>query len=72
MNWNRWIRQTHRWTSVAFTAALIFNFIAVLRGKYANWMGLLVVPPIALLFFTGVYLFVLPYLAKRRARQLNS
>ena len=29
MNWNKWIRQTHRWLSVAFTVAVIINGIAV-------------------------------------------
>ena len=28
MNWNKWIRQTHRWVSIAFTLAVIVNFIA--------------------------------------------
>jgi hypothetical protein len=66
LNWNRWIRQTHRWVSIAFTLAVIFNGVAVVRGKYANWEGLLAVAPLALLFLTGLYLFVLPYATKWR------
>ena len=64
MNWNRWIRQTHRWLSLAFTAAVIANLVAVLQGKYSNNLGLVAVFPLALLLFTGLYLFVLPYIAK--------
>ena len=64
MNWNRWIRQTHRWLSIVFTAAVIFTGIAVVKGKYAAWMGLSALLPLALLLFTGLYLFVLPYAAK--------
>ena len=64
MNWNKWIRQTHRWLSIAFTAAVIVNGVAVAEKKYTNSMGLLAVIPLALQFFTGLYLFALPYFAK--------
>ena len=67
MNWNKWIRQTHRWLSIAFTVVVIFNGVAVFKHRYANWMGLLAVVPLALQFFTGMYLFVLPYAAKWRS-----
>jgi hypothetical protein len=67
MNWNKWIRQTHRWLSVAFTVAVIVNIIAVARGDYANWVGLLAVAPLALLLPTGLYLFVLPYATQWRS-----
>jgi uncharacterized iron-regulated membrane protein len=39
----------------------------VFRHSYANWMGLLAVAALALMFFTGMYLFVLPYVAKWRS-----
>jgi heme A synthase len=69
MNWNKWIRQTHRWLSMAFTAAIIVNIVAVAEKKYTNSLGLLAVLPLALQFFTGLYLFVLPYVSKwRRVR----
>ena len=64
MNWNRWIRQTHRWVSVAFTVGVIVNTIAVARGTYTAWVGLLALLPLALLLFTGLYLFALPYAGK--------
>ncbi len=66
MNWNKWFRQTHRWLSVVFTVAVIVNGVAVLQGKYTSKLGLLAVFPMALLLFTGLYLFVLPYAAKWR------
>ena len=69
MNWNKWIRQTHRWLSMAFTLAVIVNIVAIAQKKYTNSMDLLAVIPLALLFFTGLYLFVLPYAAKWRSRQ---
>ncbi len=64
MNWNKWVRQTHRWLSIAFTVGVIVNFVAVVLGKYTVWVGLLALLPLALLLFTGLYLFVLPYATK--------
>ena len=67
MNWNKSIRQTHRWLSIAFTVAVIINIVAVAKGRYTTWVGLLAVFPLALQFFTGLYLFVLPYANKWRS-----
>jgi heme A synthase len=61
LNWNKWIRQSHRWLSIAFTVVVIVNGIAVVQGKYSSKLGLLAVFALALQFFTGMYLFVLPY-----------
>jgi heme A synthase len=69
MKWNRWIRQTHRWLSVAFTVALIVNFVAIVRSGYSRALGLSAVAVLALMFLTGAYLFVLPYVAKSRGGQ---
>ena len=69
LNWNKWFRQTHRWLSIAFTVVVIVNGIAVAQKKYTNSLGLLAVFVLALQFFTGLYLFVLPYMAKRRVGQ---
>ena len=68
MNWNHWIRQTHRWLSIAFTVAVIVTFVA-LAQKAPVWVSYLPLPPLFLLMFTGLYLFVLPYAASwRRGR----
>jgi hypothetical protein len=64
MKWNKWVRQTHRWLSIAFPAGVIVNGVAVALGKYNGWVGLLALLPLALLLFTGLYLFVLPYASK--------
>jgi heme A synthase len=64
LNWNKWVRQTHRWLSIAFTVAVIVNIVAVAQKKYTDRMGLLAVLPLAFLLFTGLYLFVLPYATK--------
>jgi heme A synthase len=64
LNWNKWIRQTHRWLSIVFTVAVIINGVTVVRGKYNNRLGLSAVAILAFLLLTGLYLFVLPYAAK--------
>jgi hypothetical protein len=71
LNWSKWIRQTHRWVSIAFTLTVIANF-AVLFARQGQqpppWVTYSPLPPLALLLFTGLYLFVLPYAVKRRAQ----
>jgi heme A synthase len=69
LNWNKWVRQTHRWLPIAFTVAVIVNIVAVVQRKYTSRVGLLAVGllavfPLALLLVTGLYLFVLPYATK--------
>ena len=67
MTWSKWVRQLHRWLSIAFTLVVMFNGVAVFKQRYANWMGLLAVAALSLMFFTGMYLFVLPYVTKWRS-----
>jgi hypothetical protein len=69
MNWNRWIRQTHRFFSVFFTLTVIANFVAMTQGPPPAWVTFSPLLPLALLLFTGLYLFVLPYTAKRRSSE---
>ncbi len=71
MNWSKWVRQLHRWLSIAFAVAVIVNFVAVVRGKYNPSLGLLAVFPLALLLFTGLYLFALPYATKWGSARRN-
>jgi len=66
--WNHWIRQTHRWVSIAFTAAVILAFVALAQEKPIVWMSYLPLAPLAVLLLTGLYLFVLPYASKGRRR----
>ena len=71
LNWNNRIRQIHRGVSIAFTATVIANFIALARGggMPPPWVTYAPLPPLALLLFTGLYLFLLPYAAKRRSER---
>lgn len=69
MNWKLFIRQFHRWVSIAFTLAVIVNIAALSMGVNRFWIGLLALVPLVALLVTGLYLFALPYLARAgRAR----
>jgi hypothetical protein len=69
MNRDKWVRQAHRWLSIAFTVAAVVNLAALGQEEPAVWVGLLALLPLVLLMFTGLYLFVLPYAARRRERR---
>jgi membrane protein CcdC involved in cytochrome C biogenesis len=69
MNWNTWVRQSHRWLSILFTAAVIVTTIALRQENPPFWVNFLALPPLALLLLTGLYLFVLPYATKWRSRR---
>jgi hypothetical protein len=56
MSWNKWVRQVHRWLSIAFTVTGILPF----------WVFYVPLLPLFLLMFSGLYMFALPYVAKRR------
>jgi hypothetical protein len=71
LNWNKWIRQIHRWLSIAFTVTVIVNFVALAQGGTPPpWVTYSPLFPLALLLFTGLYMFVLPYATKWRSRRL--
>jgi hypothetical protein len=72
MNWNHWIRQTHRWLSIAFTLSVIANFIALAQGPPPAWVTYSPLFPLALLLFTGLYLFALPYAPRWRNRRQHA
>lgn len=63
------IRQFHRWLSIVFTAGVVTNLVVYTRAgkghQPAFWWNLLALIPVFLLMISGLYLFVLPYIAKR-------
>ena len=65
MNWNKWIRQTHRWLAIVFTLTVIACFLAIGIGQPPQWLFYMPLPPLFLLMFSGLYMFFLPYVAKR-------
>ena len=62
-----WIRQGHRWVAMLFTLTVIANFVVRAQGEPPAWITYSPLPPLALLLFSGLYLFFLPYLNKGRS-----
>jgi len=63
------IRQSHRWIAIAFTVTVIANFVAIGTGAGEappDWITYAPLLPLALLLFSGLYLFVLPYVSRRK------
>jgi hypothetical protein len=70
VKWNNWVRQIHRWLSIAFTVTVIANFIALAQGGGGMpppWVTYSPLLPLALLLVTGLYMFALPYVTKWRS-----
>jgi hypothetical protein len=63
---NIWIRQSHRWLSIIFTATVVANFVVRAFGEPPLWVVYSPLAPLFLLLFSGLYMFVLPYIAGRR------
>ena len=61
------IRQTHRWLSIVFTMTVIANFLFMALGTPPAWVVYSPLPPLFLMLISGLYMFVLPYVVKRRA-----
>jgi hypothetical protein len=56
---------------MAFTAGFLVNAVAIFGLRLAQppfWLYLLALIPLFALFFTGLYLFALPYLVGRKQR----
>jgi cellulose synthase/poly-beta-1,6-N-acetylglucosamine synthase-like glycosyltransferase len=72
LSWSNWIRQVHRWLSVAFTVAVIVTFVALAQKEPVVWVSYVPLFPLGLLLITGLYLFVLPYAARWRSGRRTS
>ncbi|TPN79336.1 hypothetical protein FJ987_18225 [Mesorhizobium sp. CU2] len=66
MDWSKWTRQLHRWLSIIFTITVIANFAAMAFGPPPAWIVYSPLIPLFLLLFSGLYMFVLPYVARSR------
>jgi hypothetical protein len=66
MTGNKWVRQLHRWTAIAFTVTVIVTFVALAQEDPIVWVSYVPLLPLALLLFTGLYLFALPYATRWR------
>ena len=66
MTFPRLIRDTHRWLGMSLIVLTIANIIAIGTGNAMDWLTYLPLLPLILLMLSGLYMFVLPYLAKNR------
>jgi hypothetical protein len=66
LNRSGWVRQIHRWLSILFTLTVAGNFVAMALGEPPAWLVYSPLPPLFLLLFTGLYMFMLPYTVKWR------
>lgn len=60
------MRRVHRWLSIVFTLAVIGTFIALQREAAPEWVTYVSLPPLLVLFLSGWYLFLQPYLRRWR------
>ena len=67
---NTLIRKSHRWLSLAFSLTVLANIIAMFVVSRDNplsvWIGASALLPLIPLLLTGLYMFVLPYVRKRK------
>ena len=66
---NNTIRQVHRWLSIIFTLTVIANFVAMALGEPPAFVVYSPLLPLFLLMFTGLYMFALPYFARRAGKE---
>jgi hypothetical protein len=55
-----------------FVATVAANFVALARGTPPTWVTYSPLAPLAFLAITGLYLFALPYLGRRRGGTAGS
>ena len=67
MDWNKRLRQAHRWLGMTFTVTVLITFVALAQEDPIVWVSYVPLLPLALLLFSGLYLFVLPYANKWRS-----
>ena len=64
------LRQFHRWTSIAFTLTVVANFVFMGMNPGQQPPAIVTFSPLLplfLLWLTGLYMFALPYVVKFRS-----
>ncbi len=67
MSGRGWVRQIHRWLSIAFVVSVLGYIVVMSRGIEPAWVNVFPAGSLILMLATGLYLFVPPYLPRRRA-----
>jgi hypothetical protein len=66
MTWNKWIRQIHRWISIAFTLTVIVSIVNLTMPAPLEWLFYVPLAPLGLLLLSGLNLYVQPYVMRIR------
>ena len=72
MNWSVRIRKFHRCVAILFTLTVTANFVAMTMGKPPAWIVYSPLPFLFMLLPSGLYMFLLPYVTKRREERAGS
>ncbi|MFD9698382.1 hypothetical protein [Lentzea sp. NPDC059081] len=67
MSSSKGIRQFHRVVSMVFMATVVFTAVALTVDSSVVWVSYVPLLPLFVLMGTGVYMWFLPTIAKRRA-----
>lgn len=63
---SRVIRTMHRWLGIVFTLSVIANIVALSLGHQIALVTYSPLPPLFLMLLSGLYMFALPYVARRK------
>jgi hypothetical protein len=63
------IRKFHRAVSMIFMATVVFTAVALTANSSMVWVSYVPLLPLFVLMGTGVYMWFLPHVARRRARR---
>ncbi|MDX8036055.1 hypothetical protein SK803_38165 [Lentzea sp. BCCO 10_0856] len=69
MSSTKGIRKFHRVVSMFFMATVVFTAVALTVDNSVVWVSYVPLLPLFVLMGTGVYMWFLPTIAKRRARR---
>jgi hypothetical protein len=70
---NNWVRKLHRMVALVFTLVVFVVTIAMMGDEPpAQWVYLMPLPLLGLLWLSGIYLYVLPYFAKKRKARIGA
>ena len=69
MTFTSLIRQSHPWFGMTLVALTVVNVIAFALGYAIEWLYFLPLIPLFLSMLSGLYMFILPYVAKRSAAE---
>ena len=63
---SRVIRTMHRWLGIVFPLSVIANIVALSLGQQIALVTYSPLPPLFLMLLSGLYMFALPYVARRK------